>query len=149
VATETLWEHGPWFRRLGIFALAVATVGFVVLLATNGWSVNRALNSCVGKDEEELADLWDVAAETLQDVDFDRSDYSGCEDVGKAGEAAAVAGVWHWRHFSAAREFFVAEGWTKQEFPVFHSPDGEHLAHVIMLTEYGDTHVLVYFKHID
>jgi hypothetical protein len=135
---------------LGVIVLTLASVGLVWALATNGWSLNRVLNTCVGQDEEELADLRQVAAETLYDVDNRSSEYSGCEDVGKAGEAAAVADVLIWREFSAAKGYFVAEGWIKQESWIFHSPDGEHSARVSMLKEEGaPIHASIYFMHTD
>ena len=117
IANEVLWGSGPRVRRvrkaLGVIVLTSTVVWLVWALATNGWSLNRAFNTCVGQDEEELIDLRRVATDTLKDVDYRLGEYSGCEDVGRAGEAAAIADVATWRRRSAAKQI-PEEGWIKR-----------------------------------
>ena len=56
----------PSVKRVsGVIVLTSTVVWLVWALATNGWSLNRAFNTCVGQDEEELIDLRRVVAETL------------------------------------------------------------------------------------
>ena len=138
----------PWLRG-GVAALAVASVA-VVGLAANGWSLDRVLNTCMGQDREELAELRPVTAKTLRSVEYQSSDYYGCEDTGKPGDAAVISDVLSLRQRSAANEYLVTEGWVKQDFVTFHSPNGEHSAHVIMGKEPGVArHAFIYFGHAD
>ncbi|MDZ5620346.1 hypothetical protein [Nocardioides bizhenqiangii] len=76
-----------------------------------------------------------MAAETLQDVDYQLGEISGCEYMEKAGEAAVIADVPGWTQRSAANRYLTEEGWIKKDYSSFRSPDGEHSAHIVMAAE--------------
>ena len=149
--SPTSRRRGRWSRsRIVVIALLLVCVGMVVSLATKGWSLDRVLNTCVGQDEEELADLRQVAAETLHGLDYEVGEISGCEYMDKAGEAEVHADVPGWAQRSAANRRLTEEGWIKKDFIHFRSPDGEHSAKVGMASTGGSSqYVTISFSHAD
>jgi hypothetical protein len=132
--------------------LVLAAVTVLVLFGANGWSLNRALNTCVGRDGDEVVELQPVAAETLDSVEHQSSDYYGCEDTGEPGDAVVIAEVLAWQTRSVAEDHLAAEGWVKQQDSAvaFHDASGQYSAHVIMGKEpNGPPHAYIYFKHAD
>ena len=139
-------RSGP---RRALAAMTAVGVAVLVILATNGWSLNRVLNTCVGQDEEEIADLRRVAAETLHDVDHESADLSGCVGSGTRGEAAVIADVPTWRQRAVANEYLAAQGWDERGHAFF-SPDGAYLAGIAMERHPdGSRHAWVNFEVVD
>lgn len=149
-ASPTSRRRGRWSRsQIVVIALMLVCAGMVVTLATNGWSLNRVLNTCVGQDEEELADLRQVAAETLHDLDYQLSEISGCEYMDRAGESEVHADVPGWAQRIEANRRLTEQGWIK-EYAHFRSPDGEHSATVGMASTGGSSpYVNISFFHAD
>lgn len=144
----------PWSKlRLGIAAaLVLAAVTVIAFFGANGWSLNRALNTCVGQDGDELVELQPVAAETLNSVEHQFSDYYGCADTGEPGDAAVIAEVLAWQKRNVANEYLAADGWVKQQDSAvaFNDASGEYSAQIIMGKEpNGPLHAYIYFKHAD
>jgi hypothetical protein len=119
-------------------------------LASQGWSVDRLLNTCVGQEGDAFPELEQVAEETFRGVESRTKRYSGCDDTGKPGPAIHAV-LLDWRLREQAATHLARSGWTQEGGPltVFFSPDGKYLAGVVMTTESGETHPKVYFNFAD
>ena len=129
-----------------MIAAAVLAVP-VGALATQGWSVNRLLNTCIGQERDKFPELERVAAEVLRETDVPTRRYSGCEDQGQP-DPAVIADVLTWTDRATANEVLTALGWEKVDDVTFDSPDGEFSAHVVMTGEdRGSRFVTLYFLY--
>ena len=122
----------------------------VLLLAFNGWSLNRVLNTCVGQEADNYPALERVAADTLVGIDYSPTRYSGCEDTGEP-EPALYADVVAWDR-AAANDHLASGGWVREDgtLTAFRSPTGEYVARVIMTEEEGvPRHAMIAFQHAE
>jgi hypothetical protein len=131
-------------------AVAVVIVAVLVFFATNGWSLDRVLNTCVGQDQEDIAELHPVVDKTLEGVKFKPSNYEGCINDGTRGDAGVVAYVLSWRQRGIAMKHLASQAWVRQEGFMFRSPDGEYSASVSMGSEPdGPPHAVIHFGIVD
>lgn len=125
------------------------SLALAICLVAALWSpIARLLGSCSAVEEGSFPGLEQVAAQTLREVDYDLSRYSGCEDTGEPG-ASVRADVLAWTSRSEAEAFLEERGWTLEHAPnVYRSADGQYRAQVVMQTEESvPRHVELSFSH--
>ena len=139
-----------FLRCLAVFTVAIVAVA-VVLLGTNGWSVNRALDTCYGTDLDEVAELHPVASGALQSVDFKTEEFYGCDWSGKRGGSAVIAEVPSWTDHSVANAALASQGWVKQNSNTFHDSRGEYEAKITVngTLRFADPHINIRFMFIN
>jgi len=120
----------------------------VAALASQGWSVNRLLNTCVGREGDQFPKLEQVAADTLSSMECAPAASAHARTQERL-TPAIVVDVNTWTERSAANGFLTSLGWEKRDAVTYVSPDGEFRAQVVMTGEDGraSLYVTLYFKY--